>query len=208
MKPTINQKSIIKNLLSKQGVIRPKDLTKLGVVPSTLTRMVHSGEVKRVARGLYEPNNFEFNEFHDITKASKMIPNGVICLTSALFLHGFLKEAPPVIWVAIKKNSWVPKFNKLPIHVIQYSEKYFSNYVETKMINGVSVKVFGVAKSVVDCFRHRNKIGLETARKSLESTISRKISYSGEVMEIARKNRVAKVMRPYVQILVSNRSIG
>ena len=208
MKSTTKQKTIVRKNLSKQGVVCLKELTKQGIVPSTLTRMVRTGEVIRVSHGVYRSSSIERSDLQKIAEVAKIIPKGIICLTSALYLHGVLEEAPPDIWVAIKKNSWIPNFNELPIRIIQCSEKYFSNYVETKLVNGIQVKTFGVAKSVVDCFRHRNKLGFEVARKSLESTISRKISYSGEVMEIARHNRVANVVRPYVQILVSNRSIG
>ena len=207
MKITSGQKEFVKEQLNKHSVLRLKDLTDLGVVPSTVSRMVQTGEVKRVARGLYQSGSSGNDQFNKIVKASKMIPKGIICLTSALFLHEILNESPSKIWVAIKKNSWVPKIDQLPIQIIQYSEKYFFNHVEIKVINGTPVKTFSVAKSVVDCFRHRNKLGFEVARKSLESTISRKISYSSEIMDIARSNRAVNILRPYVQMLISNRSI-
>ena len=94
MKITSGQKEFVKEQLNKQSVLRLKDLTDLGVVPSTVSRMVQTGEVKRVARGLYQSGNSGNDQFNKIVKASKMIPKGIICLTSALFLHEILDESP------------------------------------------------------------------------------------------------------------------
>src|SRR3546814_492503 len=122
--------------------------------------MEKDGEVIRLARGLYQLPDAELDANHSLAEAAKRFPKGVICLVSALAFHGLTDQLPKKVWMATGRNDWTPKPSDMPIRVLRFSDDLLADSVETHVIEGVSVKVFGVAKTVADCFRHRGKIGL------------------------------------------------
>ena len=134
------QRDIVLNSLNKQALISHKSLISKGISPTTISRMIAKGDIVRVSRGLYHSTDIQLGEMQGIAKAAMQIPNGVICLTSALFLHGVIKEKPETIWVAVKKNSWVPKLDNPAIKIVQFSEKYMSQCIENKDIKGSTYK--------------------------------------------------------------------
>ena len=208
MNKKLNQRQIVLNSLKKQALISLKELTSEGISPSTVTRMLDNGEIIRTSRGIYRDKDNHLGKMQGIAEVAKRIPNGIICLTSALYLHEIIEESPEIIWVAVKKNSWVPKLDNPSIKIVQFTEKYISQCVVTKKIKGIPVKVFGVNKSVVDCFRLRNKIGMDSARRSLEQTIIKNYINQDEIFEFAQQGRVTNLIYPYLIMYTANSSIG
>ena len=208
MSKKLRQRDIVFDLLNKQALISLKDLTRKGISPITVSRMVVDGDIKRVSRGLYQSMDSQLGELQDIAEAAKLVPNGVFCLTSSLYIHGVISEKPESIWVAVKKNSWVPKLDNTAIKIVQFTEKFMSQCVETKDIKGIPIKVFGISKSVVDCFRFRNRIGLDIALKSLEHLMIENSVDSSEIYKFAKLGRVINIVHPYFVMYSANSSIG
>ena len=163
MPQTRSQREIVRDLLAARGILRLAELRDAGVTAATVSRMEKDGEVIRLARGLYQLPDAELDANHSLAEAAKRLPKGVICLVSALAFHGLADQLPKKIWMAIGRNDWTPKPSDMQIRVLRFSDDLLIESVETHVIEGVSVKVFGVAKTVADCFRHRGKISLAVA---------------------------------------------
>jgi predicted transcriptional regulator of viral defense system len=154
----MSQRQIARALLEAHGIARLAELRDAGVTAATVSRMERDGEVVRLARGLYQLPDAPLDAHHSMAEAAKRLPRGVVCLVSALAFHGLTDHLPKKVWMAIGKSDWAPKADDLPIRVVRFTGSHLSEGVEIHEIEGVSVKVFGVAKTVADCFRHRSKI--------------------------------------------------
>jgi predicted transcriptional regulator of viral defense system len=166
--------------------------------------MEKDGEVIRLARGLYQLPDAVLDANHSLAEAAKRIPKGVICLVSALAFHGLTDQLPKKVWMAIGRNDWTPKLSDVPVRVLRFSDNYISESVETHRIEDVSVKVFGVAKTVADCFRHRSKVGLSVALEGLQESLRQRKATPAEIAKAADTGGVATVIRPYLEALTTN----
>nr|WP_018289601.1 hypothetical protein [Verrucomicrobium sp. 3C] len=128
----------------------------------------------------------------------------MICLISALAFHGLTDQLPKKVWIAIGRNDWTLKPGDMPIRVLRFSDELLAESVETHLIEGVSVKVFGVAKTTADCFRHRGKIGLAVALEGLQETLRRRKATPAEIARAAETGGVGTVIRPYLAVLTAN----
>ena len=185
-------------------MLRLRDLMGIGVTAATVGRMESDGEVIRLARGLYQLPDAEIGSNHSLAEAAIRYPKGVICLVSALAFHEITDQLSRNIWIAIGRNDWTPKPNDIHIRALRFSDQLLADSVETHMIEGVSVKVFGVAKTVADCFRHRGKIGLSIAIEGLQESLRQRKATPGEIFRAAKSGRVSTVMRPYLEALTAN----
>ena len=201
---TVPQRQKARSLLATYGILRLRDFTDIGVTAATVGRMENDGEVVRLARGLYQLPEAELDANHSLAEAAKRFPNCVICLVSALAFHEITDQLPRSIWIAIGRNDWTPKPRDMQIRALRFSAQLFSEGVETHTIEGVSVKVFGVAKTVADCFRHRGKIGLSTAIEGLQEALRQRKATPGEIFRAAESGRVGTVMRPFLEALTAN----
>ena len=201
------QQEIAHQKLSKHGILRLVELNKFGVSSTAISRMVDKGIVTRLSNGLYQLpyNQNELN--HDYALVAKQIPNGVFCLVSALYINKVIRKKTPSIWVAVPQNNWVRDNLDPKIRVIRFSDKMYNESVKKVKICGVDVKVYNVAKTLSDCFRHRNKIGPEIAYKSLELAIYHRKTSIGEIIDQAELGGVAKVIRPRVEVWFVTRPI-
>lgn len=196
------QRQILK-LTARQGVIRATDLTALGLRREHLARMAKQGLLARVTRGVYRMPNAELSEHHELALIASRIPQGVVCLLSALAFHQIGTQSPHQVWLAVKAKSHPPK---LEYPVVRYS--YFSGTgyalgIEKHTIEGVEVAVYSPAKTVVDCFRLRNKIGLDVALEALREGWRGKRFTVDELMGLAQQCRIAAVIRPHFEMLVA-----
>jgi len=132
------------------------------------------------------------------------VPKGVICLTSALQFHELTLQMPSTVWMAIDRTGWKPRVDYPPIRFVRFSGTMLTDGVELHRIEGVPVKVFGPAKTIVDCFRYRNKIGLDTALEGLKEGLRRRRVTSDRLWRFAKEGRVWSVMRPYVEAIVAD----
>ncbi len=183
---------------------RLADLRAAGVTAATMTRMANDGEVVRLARGLYQLAGAELDAQHSVAEAATRVPKGVICLTSALAFHGLTDQLPRKVWIAIGVSDWAPEPSSPPLRIVRMTGALLGDSVETHTIEGVNVKVFGVAKTVADCFRHRRSVGLSVALEGLQETLRQRKVTPGAMSRQASKSGVATVMRPYLEALTAN----
>lgn len=188
----------IKNMAKKQGTISAVTLTKAGIPSSMLCYMSNKGMLRRVSRGVYMLPG-KILSYGTFSEVALNIPNGVICLLSALQFHELTSQMPYETWVAIEKGSNYPRNLKIPVRIIQLSGENFSAGIKTFTEEGVKIKVYNPAKTVVDCFRFRNKIGSDVAVEALRESLKQKQATSDEIWEYARRCRITKVMRPYME---------
>lgn len=188
-------------LADSKGLIRSRDLVSIGVPRSVLARLVDSGQLVKLSRGLYSSPNRTISEYATLAELSKVYPQVLVCLMSALRFHGLTTQAPQAIWIAVSNKAYVPNINELHLRVVRFSGKALDEGREAHQIDGVTIHVTCVAKTVADCFKYRNKIGLDVAIEALhEAWASGKINMD-ELWYYAGVCRVANVMRPYLESL-------
>jgi predicted transcriptional regulator of viral defense system len=189
-------------LARHKGVLRVRDLASHGIHPETLRRLHERGFLVRAARGLYLPADLAPMENHSLAEACKRVPGGIVCLLSALRFHGLTTQLPSEVWLAVHRRAWRPRVEDLPLRIVRFSGSAFTTGVEEHEVEGVSVKVYSTAKTVADCFKYRNKIGLDVALEALRDCWKQRKASMDEITEAARVCRVANVMRPYLESLV------
>lgn len=188
--------------LAKQGgVIRARDLEPHGIPRAYLTRLCEAGKLRRLERGLYMLVNGAITTNHSLAEAAKRVPHGVVCLLSALRFHGVTTQAPFEVWLAIDNKARAPAAKETPLRIVRFSGEALQAGVETHTIDGVPTQIYSLAKTIADCFKYRNKIGLDVAVEALrESWRARKCTMD-ELWRYATICRVANVMRPYLETL-------
>ena len=198
------QRRIARDFLEAHGIVRLAELRSVGVTAATVSRMERDGEVIRLARGLYQISDAPLEKDHSLAEAAKRLPKGIVCLVSALAFHGLTDQLPKKVSLAIGKKDWAPRSDGIPIRVVRFTESLLAESVETHMIESVPVKVFGVAKTVADCFRHRNKIGLSVAIEGLQEALRQRKATPAEIVHQAEHGGVSTVIRPYLEALTAN----
>ncbi|MDB5412975.1 MAG: hypothetical protein JWR10_1310 [Rubritepida sp.] len=198
------QRQIAHALLTARGIARLMELRDAGVTAATVSRMERDGEVLRLARGLYQLADAPLDANHSLAEAAKRAPKGVVCLVSALAFHGLTDQLPKQVWLAIGRKDWAPKSDGTPIRIVRFTESLLADSVETHVVEGVPVKVFGVVKTVADCFRYRNKIGLSVAIEGLQEALRQRKATPGEIAREAERGGVSSVIRPYLEALTAN----
>ena len=189
------------DIVRKAGIIRSRDLAAHGIARIYLKMLVERGLIKKVSRGLYVAADANLTEEHSIAEASKKVPGGVVCLLSALRLHGLTTQAPFEVWLAIRGTTRPPQADYPPLRIVRFSGKAFSDRVQERKIEGVHVRFYDPAKTVADCFKFRNKIGLDVALEALRDCWRKKLATMDDLWNAAKTCRVANVMRPYLESL-------
>jgi predicted transcriptional regulator of viral defense system len=187
--------------IRRKGIVRAKELNRLGIPTIYLTRLVQEGRIERVNRGLYRFPDAEITEHFTLVQAVKKIPNGVICLLSALSFHEFTTQLPHQIWIAVERGKWEAGLRDLPIRIFEFSGKAFSEGIEKHRIEGGTAKVYCPEKTVADCFKYRNKIGLDVAMEALRECRRERRCTNDDLWHYAKICRVANVMRPYLEAM-------
>ena len=185
----------------KQGMLRVRDLTAAGIHPEYLRRLCAAGDLTRLGRGLYAPADMELEAHHSLAEVCKKVPHGVVCLLSALRFHEIGTQNPSEVWLAIDRKAARPRNPSPPVHLVRFSGQALTYGAEEHRVEGVTVRVYGPAKTVADCFKYRNKIGLDVALEALRDVRQRKSVPLNQLWEAARVCRVANVMRPYLEAL-------
>ena len=191
----------ILELAQSNGLIRPRDIAALRLPRVALTRLVKEGQLLRIGRGLYALPNRQMSEHGSLAEVAIKYPDGIVCLLSALRVHELTTQSPFEVWLAIPHKSRVPKIDYPPLRIVRFSGKALTEGVEEHVIDDVTVKVSSVARTVVDCFRFRNKIGLDVALEALREAWDSKRVSMDDLWRYATLFRVANVMRPYVESL-------
>ncbi len=193
------KKASVLEATRRHGIVRPRDLARQGVSRAELARLTRRGLVRKLGRGLYAASDAELTEHHSLAEAAKRVPAGVVCLLSALRFHGLTTQNPFEVWVAIGHKAWRPASAEPPLRLVHMSGPAASAGIETHVVEGVSVRVFSPAKTVADCFRFRNKIGLDVALEALRDYKRRHRGGMDTLWRFAAVCRVARVMQPYVE---------
>ena len=190
-------------LARARKLLRARDVTQKGLPTITLTRLVQAGKLERVARGLYGLPGAPTSEHRSLAEVSARVPKGVICLLSALRVHEIGTQAPFEVWLAIPQHMVAPRLDQPAIRVVRMSYEALASGVERRIIDGIKVPVFTAARTVVDCFKFRNKIGLDVALEALRDGWSQRKFTLDDLWRHATSGRVANVMRPYIEAITS-----
>jgi predicted transcriptional regulator of viral defense system len=193
--------STIMRIAREKRVIRPRDLAAEGVPRVYLRRLVDKGLLVRTARGIYTLPDADVTELHDFAEAARQVPKGVICLLSALRFHDLTTQNPFEVWMAIGESQWMPKIEYPTMRFVRFSVTALEYGIEQHEIEGVAVHVYGPAKTIADCFKYRNKIGLDVALEALRDCWRQRKATMDEIWAAAKVCRVANVMRPYLESL-------
>lgn len=188
-------------LARRQGVLRVRDLAAHKIHPEYLRRLCQKGLLTRTARGLYVPADASPTENRTLAEVCKRVPRGVVCLLSALRFHTLTTQMPFEVWLAVDRRARRPGAADLPLRIVRFSGLALTTGVEEHMVEGVPVKVYGPAKTVADCFKYRNKIGLEVALEALRDCRRQRRATADELWRAAQVCRVANVIRPYLESL-------
>ena len=191
----------ILELVREAGLVRPRDLESAGLSGGSLAQLARRGLLARVGRGLYALPGAVPSEHRSLAEVSKRTPRGVICLLSALRFHGLTTQAPPEVWLAIGPKDRAPRPEGVRLRIVRFSGEARDAGVETHVVEGVPVRVCGVAKTVADCFKFRTKIGIDVAVEALRDSLEQRRCTVEELSEYARVCRVSRVMQPYMEAL-------
>ena len=161
--------------------------------------MVAAAQLMRVARGLYALPGYQSGEHGALVTVAKRAPGVVFCLLTALRIHDLTTQAPFEVWIAIGNKAHPPRLDYPPLRTMRFGDSALAAGVETRKIDGMAVRVTSVAKTVADCFKFRNKIGLDVALEALREARRTKMASADELWRFAKVNRVANVMRPYLE---------
>jgi predicted transcriptional regulator of viral defense system len=196
------QRDTVQELLETSPLRNSTEFVSAGVDTKTLTRMVEDGEIQRMARGLYAATDYIPGAHHSLIESCKLIGTGVVCLLSALSFHEIGTQNPSQVWIAIPRGTRTPQVEDYPIQVSLFSGEAYSSGIEEHTVDGVVIRVYSIAKTIADCFKYRNKIGLDVAIEALKDVIQNKRTSIDEILRFAKICRVEKVMTPYMESLV------
>lgn len=184
------------------GILRMSEAIRQGISKRTLYAMRDSGALEQLSRGLYRLASLPRLEAPDLVTAASRVPNGVICLISALAFHDLTTQVPHAVDIAVPKGTETPRVDYPPLNVYWFSGPAFSEGIETRTIDGVAVRIYSAEKSVADAFKFRNKIGLEVALEALRNWRKRRGTQVEDLLVQARNCRIERVIRPYLEAVV------
>lgn len=200
--PASDATSQVLRLARRRGSITRREVAQAGIHTQTLSRLVRAGTLERVARGRYRLPDAPITEHHGLALVAAAVPRAVICLVSALSFHEVGTQLPHEVWIALDRRTRRPALTWPRLRVHRFSGKSLTEGIETHRIEGESVKVYGVAKTLADVFKYRNKVGLDVALEALRESWRARQFTMDEIHRYARLCRVERVMRPYLEALV------
>lgn len=186
-------------LALQQGQLRARDLADQGIARAVLARMLKSGELVRIAKGLYCAADAANHQRDSLATVIRKTPNAVFCLLSALHFHGLTTQLPRQVWIAMPRGSHTPRLDYPPLKMVQYASESFEAGIEVHQREGTSIRVYSAAKTVADCFKYRQRIGLDVALEALRDAWAQRKASADDLWQFAAINRVANVMRPYME---------
>ena len=185
-------------IIRRLGVVRPADLEERGIPRQRMYQLLRKGHVARHARGIYAASNHSYTAQHVLAQVAKRIPNGVICLLTALRFHELTTQAPAEVWIALPEKARKPRLDYPRLRVTRFSGPALTEGIEAHRVEGVEVRLYSAAKTVADCFKYRNKIGVDVAVEALRDFSRRHRGGATELARFARICRVTRVMQPYL----------
>lgn len=196
---TANQ---VLQFVRQAGIVRARDLAAHGISPSHLQRLYEQGLLQRSGRGVYLPIEADLHENGSLAEVALRVPSGVICLLSALQFHGLTTQSPHEVWIALPLRANTPRLDYPRVRVVHLSGDALTSGIEETKISGVTLRVYDPAKTVADCFKFRNKIGLDVALEALRDCWNKRRVTMDDLWHYAKICRVANVMRPYLESII------
>ena len=187
------------DLLGQKGMVRPSDLDDIGAPRVVLTRMTANGQLEKAGRGIYRLPDSHGSEHESLITIATKVPQAVFCLLTALQFHELTTQLPREVWIAMPRGSHKPKIDYPPLKMVQFAGEAYSEGVDVVERDQVKLRVYCVAKTIADCFKHRNKIGLDVALEALKDARAKKKASADDLWRFAKICRVANVMRPYLE---------
>jgi predicted transcriptional regulator of viral defense system len=209
---TATQPEQVLALLKEHGLVRLGEFMKHGITATTIRRLEQNGQVTRLARGLYQLPGAELDTHHTLAEAAKLVPNGIICLTSALAYHELTDAIPSRVWMAIGPKDWRPRVDDPPLQIVRFGPKVLNAGVETHKIEGVAVRIYNPAKTIIDLFRYRHTAGiryrqspgLNLAIEGLRNGLRSRKATAAAVAKFAEEAGVWKIVEPYLDAMTAN----
>jgi len=195
------EKAAIRQFRARGGLLRTAEALRLGIHPRTLYQLRDEGRIEAISRGVYRLADLPPLSHPDLVTVALRVPNGVVCLISALAFHEITTEVPHEVQIALPRGTKSPRLAHPPLRVFRFSEPGLSLGVQTVKLDGIDVRIYDPAKTVVDCFRYRNKLGVDVAIEALKLCIERKVARPADLLRYARTCRAERVMLPYVEAL-------
>lgn len=201
MQTANTQTQRVLELASQRGMLRASHLQELGIARVVLSRLTASGQLERVGRGVYRLPDAQGAEHESLATIAVKVPQAVFCLLTALQIHELTTQLPRQVWIAMPQGSHVPKLDYPPVKMVQFSGEAYAQGIEVVRADQVELRVYGVAKTIADCFKHRNKVGLDVAIEALREALAANKTNANDLWRFAKICRVANVMRPYLETL-------
>jgi predicted transcriptional regulator of viral defense system len=200
-----SQAERVLHLVETRGLVRARELDAMGISPTHLQRLYEQGLLARSGRGIYTLPDVALNEHQALSEAALRIPRGVVCLLSALRFHHIGTQNPHQLWLALPPRTHRPKFDWPPLKLVQMTSSLLIEDagVEEHLLNGIRVRMTNPARTVVDCFRFRNKIGLDVALEAAKDGWRNRRYTMGELSRYQKLCRVTEVMRPYLEAIIA-----
>lgn len=189
-------------IVTGTGVVRVRDIRARGLHPEHLRRLVKKGYLIRLSRGVYAPREFEPTQNHGLAQVAIRVPNSVVCLLSALQFHELTTQMPRRVWIAVPPKARTPHLDWPELQVHRFSGASLTEGRVEHLLEGVPVKIYEPAKTVADCFKFRNVVGLDVAIESLRECLREKRATIDELVHFGKICRVDRVMRPYLEAMV------
>jgi len=202
MHPVLDRKETALKLARSRGLLRAREAAAAGVDRSTLARLCDSGLLERLERGLYGLPAAAVREHVDLEIVAKRVPQAVFCLLTALRLHGLGTQQPRRVWISLPRGVHRPTLQFPPLEVIHVQPELHRLQVESRRSGPIRLKVYGVEKTLVDCFRHRRRLGMEPVLEALKDAISQRRLNVDELWRQAQAQRMQRVMTPYLEALL------
>jgi predicted transcriptional regulator of viral defense system len=191
----------IMHYVSQHGIVRPRDIEAIGLPREYLLRLHRQGKVVRSGRGLYSLPDAAITERHSYAEVARRVPGSVFCLLSALAFHEITTQNPASVWIALPNGARRPAISTPSLRVVRLSGPSLTEGIENHKVEGVPIRVYSVAKTVADCFKFRNKVGLDVAIEALKDALREKKATVNEIYRYAKVCRVGNVIRPYMEAL-------
>lgn len=185
----------------QHGIVRPRDIEAIGIPREYLLRLHRQGKLDRPGRGIYTLPGAPVTERHSYAEVAKRVPDAVLCLLSALVFHEITTQSPSSVWIALRKGARKPTMASPSLRIVRLSGPSLTEGIENHSVEGVPVRVYSAAKTVADCFKFRNKIGLDIAIEALKDCLRQKKASVNEIHHYAKICRVGNVIRPYMEAL-------
>ena len=195
------EKDAVRIIKANKGIIKANEAIKKQIHPRTLYSLRDRGVLEQVSYGLYKLKENKISS-PDFVTAALRAPNGVICLISALAFHNLTTQIPHKVWMAVRRGAHRPKIDYPPVSIHQFSNRSFSLGADKHTFDKVSVKIYNPEKTIVDCFKFRNKIGMNIVLEALAFYRERKIFNPSKLIKYAKVCRIKNVMTPYIESII------